>query len=71
MWYPLWSILVCKIPKFLAKKLPIQTTYHTFLESSYLEVTKNSYVLSPEWSQKRYQLMDYIFQKQAGQDFMC
>ena len=35
------------------KKLPIQTTHHTFLESKHPEVTKNPYyVLSPEWSQK-------------------
>ena len=36
------------------QKLPIQTTHQTFLESRHPEVTKNpSYVLSPEWSQKK------------------
>ena len=37
------------------------TTHHTFLESRHPEVTKNTYyVLSPEGSQKMYQLMDYV-----------
>ena len=52
---PFWSV------KYLnfGQKLPIRTTHHTFLESEHPEVTKNPYyVLSPDGSQKRYQLMD-------------
>ena len=50
MWHSLRSILVCEILQFWA---------HTFLESRHTEVTKNPYyVLSPDGSQKRYQLMD-------------
>ena len=53
---PFWSV------KYLdfGQKLPIRTAHYTFLESRQAEVTKNPYyVLSPEGSQKRYQLMDY------------
>ena len=45
-----WSV------KYLnfGQKLPVQPTYHTFLESRHPEVTKNLYyALSPEWSQKK------------------
>ena len=43
------------------QKLPIYTAHHTFLESRYLEVTKNRYyILSLEGSQKWYQLKDYM-----------
>ena len=47
---PFWSV------KYLnfGQELPIQPTYHTFLESKHPEVTKNLYyALSPEWSQKK------------------
>ena len=45
-------LLVCKIPRFLAKSSPIQTAHHTFVESRRPEVTKNLYyVLSTCWSQ--------------------
>ena len=53
---PFWSV------KYLnfEQKLPIRTIHHNFLESRHTEVTKYPYyILSPEWSQKRYQLMDY------------
>ena len=44
---PLWSILVCKIPQFLAKKRPIRTTNHILLEGRHSEATeKLYYVLS-------------------------
>ena len=51
MWFPRWSILVVKYFNF-CQKLPIQTAHHIFLESRYLEVTKNLYyVLSSRRSQ--------------------
>ena len=54
---PFWSV------KYLnfEQKLPIRTAHHIFLESRHPEVTKNSYYfLSPEGSQKRYPLMDFL-----------
>ena len=49
---PLWSILVCKSPQFLAKATNLEN-HHTFIESKHPEVAKNScYVLSPEKNQK-------------------
>ena len=47
-----WSV------KYLnfGQKLPIKTAHHNFLESRHPEFTKNPYyVLSPEWSEKRYE----------------
>ena len=42
------------------QKLPIRTTYDTFLESRHPEVTKNPhYVFPPSGARKRYQLMYY------------
>ena len=68
MWYPLWSILVCKIPQF-GQKLLIWEAHHTFLERRHPEVTKNLYyVLSTEGSQKNYQLMDYNIYRRWGYD---
>ena len=47
MWSPLCPFWPVKNPSF-GKKLPLQTTHHTFLESRHPEVIKNSYyVLSP------------------------
>ena len=52
MWSLLWSILVCKIPKFWEKAADLDNPSY-FLESRHPEVTKNShYVLSSEESQK-------------------
>ena len=52
MWYPFGPFWSAKYLNF-GQKLPIWTTYHTFLESRHPEVTKNPYyVLSPKWNQK-------------------
>ena len=52
MWGPIGPFWSVKYVNF-GQKLPIQPTYHTFLESRHLEVTKNlCYILSLEWSQK-------------------
>ena len=57
-----WSILVYKIPPFLAKSYRIK--HHTFLESRHHEVIKNLYyVLSTQRCQIpffRHQLMNYL-----------
>ena len=60
MWPPFGPFWSAKYINF-GQKLPIWTVHHTFLESRQPVVTKNpNYVLSPEGSQERYQLMDYI-----------
>ena len=60
---PFWSV------KYLnfGQKLPIRTARHTSLESRHPEVTKNPYVLSPEWNQKKVSAhgLSYIFPYQG------
>ena len=64
---PFWSV------KYLnfGQKLLIWTAHYTFLESRHPEATKNPYVLFPEGSQKRYQLMNHyhhFFEQQRRND---
>ena len=68
MWFPLWPFWSVKYLNFgyqFRSSIQItNSTHHTFLKSRHPEVSKSPYyVLSPKWSQKKYQLMDYEFHK--------